>query len=67
MIVEAGDPAQLQAGVIQNLPVFLGYTGARKPPACEGRIPVGRLSCEGGGQPPQVSLAGAEEAPGPAG
>ncbi len=37
-------------GVVQNLP-FLGHTGVRRPPACEGRISTGRVSCVGGGRP----------------
>ncbi len=41
--------------------------GARKPPACEGRVSVGRVSCVGGDEPPPVKLAGAEAVPGPTG
>jgi len=39
-------------GVVQNLP-FLGHTGVRRPPACEGRISTGRVSCAGSGWPPR--------------
>ncbi len=39
-------------GVVQNLP-FLGHTGVRGPPVCEGRISTGRVSCAGGGRPPR--------------
>jgi hypothetical protein len=39
-------------GVVQNLP-FLGHTGVRRPPVCEGRISTGRVSCAGGGWPPR--------------
>jgi hypothetical protein len=66
--LDGGDqPAQRGPlrGVVQNLP-FSGYMGARKPPACEGRIPARKLSCGGGGQPPRFRLAGAEVARGPA-
>jgi hypothetical protein len=38
--------------VVQNLP-FLGHTGARRAPACEGRIATGRASCAGGCAPPR--------------
>ena len=38
-------------GVVQNLP-FLGHTGVRRPPACEGRITTGGVSFAGGGRPP---------------
>ena len=54
------------AGVVQNPPI-LGYTDARKPPACLGRISIGRMSVAGGGQPPRVKRAGAEAVPGPTG
>src|SRR5271165_5766860 len=37
-------PWHPQRGVVQILP-FSGYTGARKPSACEGRISARRLSC----------------------
>jgi len=40
------------AGVVQNLP-FLGHTGVRRPPACEGRITTGGVSFAGGGRPPR--------------
>ncbi len=40
------------SGVVQNLP-FLGYTGVRRPPACEGRFSTGRVSCARGGWPPR--------------
>jgi len=53
-------------GVVQN-PPFWVTQGARKPPACESRISVGRVSCAGGGEPPRVKFAGAAAAPGPAG
>jgi hypothetical protein len=41
-----------QVGVVQNLP-FLGDTGVRKAPACEGRIATGGVSCAGGCAPPR--------------
>ncbi len=53
-------------GVVQNPPI-LGYTDARKPPARDGRISIGRMSVAGGGWPPRLRLAGAEAVPGPAG
>jgi len=53
-------------GVVQNPPI-LGYTDARKLPACLGRISVGRMSVAGGGWPPRIRLAGAEAVPGPTG
>jgi len=40
------------SGVVQNLP-FLGHTGVQRPPACEGRISTGGVSCAGGGRPPR--------------
>jgi hypothetical protein len=47
--------------------LFWVTQGARKPPACGGRISVGRVSCAGGNQLPRVKLAGAEAVPGQAG
>jgi hypothetical protein len=42
-------------GVVQNRPV-LGHTGARRAPACEGRMSTTfDVPCAGGGQPPTVS------------
>src|SRR5271165_6888128 len=52
-------------GVVQFLPI-LGYTSARKPPACGGWILVRTVSCLGGGEPPWVRLAVAEAVPSPA-
>ena len=46
-----GEAAAFEAGVVQNLP-FLGHTGARSTPACEGRISTGEVPCAGGGRPP---------------
>src|SRR5271166_1712431 len=55
-----------RGGVVQFLPI-LGYTSARKPPACGGWILVRTVSCLGGGEPPRVRLAVAEAVPSPAG
>ena len=41
-----------ELGVVQNQ-LILGHTGVRRPPACEGRISTGRVSCAGGGWPPR--------------
>jgi len=61
---EGLDPDYTIAGVVQNPPI-LGYTDARKPPACLGRISIGRMSVAGGGQPPRVKRAGVGAVPGP--
>ncbi len=52
--IEAGIRERVRGfiGVVQK-PSFSGYTGVRRPPACEGRISTGDVSCAGGGWPPR--------------